>query len=51
MKSKSETFYHFYNWFNKIKNKFNNRIQYIRIDNATKFNNKNFKQFFINFLM
>ena len=45
MKSKSETFDHFHNWFNKIKNQFNKRIQYIRTDNGTEFNNKNFKQF------
>jgi len=35
MKSKSETFYHFHNWFNEIKNPFNKRIQYIRTDNST----------------
>ena len=49
MKSKSDTFYHFHNWFNKIKNQFNKRIQYIHIDNGTEFNNKNFKQLCINF--
>jgi len=49
MKSKSETFYHFHNWFNKIKNQFNKRIQYIRTVNGTEFNNKNFKQFCIDF--
>jgi len=44
MKSKSETFYHFHNWFNK-KKQFNERIQYIhtiRTDNGTEFNNKKF---------
>jgi len=35
MKSKSETFYHFHNWFNEIKNQFNKRIQYISTDSST----------------
>jgi len=45
IKNKSETFSSFYNWFIQIKNIFNNRIKYIRSDNGTEFNNKNFNNF------
>jgi len=46
LKSKSDTFNSFYNWFLSIKNKYNTRIIYIRTDNGTEFCNNNFNLFF-----
>jgi len=49
LKNKNETFNLFFNWFNQIKNQFNQRIKYIRTDNGTEFKNNLFNQYCYNY--